>query len=114
LEPALLEGVGDVIGFGVIVTPEREKKVLFATPFASDVNQVVVAGRKFPALTTLQDISGKEIYANPLTVFYDNLQTLSSEFQRAGKPRSSLKRPMRTSPTKICARWSMPASFPPP
>ena len=29
LEQALLEGVGDIIAYGVIVTPEREQKVLF-------------------------------------------------------------------------------------
>jgi ABC-type amino acid transport substrate-binding protein len=32
LEKALLEGVGDAVAYGVIVTPEREQKVLFSTP----------------------------------------------------------------------------------
>ena len=31
-------------------------------------------------------MSGKEIYVNPLTVYYENLQDLSESLQRAGKP----------------------------
>jgi membrane-bound lytic murein transglycosylase MltF len=86
LENALLDGVGDVIGYGVIVTPEREQKVLFTAPIETNVKQVIVTGPKAPAIATLEDSSGKEIYANPLTVYYENLQHLSEAFQRAGRP----------------------------
>ena len=86
LEAALLEGVGDVVGYGVIVTPEREKLVLFTNPIDSDVKQVLVTGPKAPAITKLEELSGKEVYVNPLTVYYENLQRLSKEFQKAGKP----------------------------
>ena len=44
LEKALLEGVGDVVAYGVEVAPEREKKVLFTAPIDSNVKQVIVAG----------------------------------------------------------------------
>ncbi|HEY2120640.1 MAG TPA: transporter substrate-binding domain-containing protein, partial [Candidatus Acidoferrum sp.] len=40
LEQALLQGVGDVIAFGVIVTQQREKEVLFTIPIDSHVKQV--------------------------------------------------------------------------
>jgi membrane-bound lytic murein transglycosylase MltF len=86
LENALLDGVGDVIGYGVIVTPEREQKVLFTAPIETNVKQVIVTGPKAPAIATLEDLRGKEIYANPLTVYYENLQHLSEAFQRAGQP----------------------------
>jgi membrane-bound lytic murein transglycosylase MltF len=86
LEHALLEGVGDVVGYGVIVTPEREKQVLFSTPVASNVKQVIVTGPKAPPVNTLDDLGGKEVYVNPLTVYYENLQGLSREFQKAGRP----------------------------
>jgi membrane-bound lytic murein transglycosylase MltF len=85
LEKALLDGVGDVIGYGVIVTPEREQK-LFTTPIETNVKQVIVTGPKAPAIATLEDLSGKEIYANPLTVYYENLQHLSEALQKAGRP----------------------------
>ncbi|MFY9730130.1 MAG: lytic transglycosylase F [Candidatus Acidiferrales bacterium] len=86
LEKALLEGVGDVVAYGVEVTPEREKKVLFTTPIDSNVKQVIVTGPEAPLIAGLEDLSGKEIYVNPLTVYYENLQQLSESLQKAGKP----------------------------
>jgi membrane-bound lytic murein transglycosylase MltF len=86
LENALLEGVGDVVAYGVEVTPEREKRVLFTTPIDSNVKQLIVTGPKAPRITGLEDLSGTEIYVNPLTVYYENLQHLSESLQKAGKP----------------------------
>jgi membrane-bound lytic murein transglycosylase MltF len=86
LEPALLQGLGDVIAFGVIVTPKREKEVLFTTPIDSDVKQVIVTGPKAPTITSLEDLSGKEVYVNPLTAYYKNLQRLSESLEKAGRP----------------------------
>src|ERR1700693_490100 len=85
LEHALLEGVGDIIGYPVIVTPEREKKVLFTSPIYSHVKQVIVTGPKSPPIADLEDLSGKEIYVNPLTAYYENLQHVSELFQKGGK-----------------------------
>jgi membrane-bound lytic murein transglycosylase MltF len=86
LEQALLQGIGDVIGFPLIVTPERQQVALFTIPIDSDVKQVIVTGPKLPDVTTLEDLSGKEVYVNPLTVYYENLQRLSESLQRAGRP----------------------------
>ena len=86
LENALTEGVGDLIAYGVEITPEREKKVLFTTPIDSNVKQVIVTGPSAPPIASLEDLSGKEIYVNPLTVYYQNLQDLSESLQKAGKP----------------------------
>jgi membrane-bound lytic murein transglycosylase MltF len=92
LENALLEGVGDVIAYGVIVTPEREKKVSFTSPIDSKVKQVVVSGAKAPVITSLDDLGGKEIYVNPLTVYYDTLVHVSESLQKQGKPPILLKK----------------------
>ncbi|MGA7916414.1 MAG: lytic transglycosylase F [Candidatus Acidiferrales bacterium] len=92
LERALLQGVGDVIAYGVIVTPERKKQVLFSTPIASGVKQVIVSGPKAPAMASLEDLSGKEVFVNPLTVYYENLQHLSDSLQKAGKAPILLKK----------------------
>jgi membrane-bound lytic murein transglycosylase MltF len=85
IQTALLEGVGDVLVYGSIVTPEREKVALFTTPIATHAKQVIVTGPKSSPVTRLEDLSGKEIYVNPLTDFYGNLQHLSEAFQKAGK-----------------------------
>ena len=85
LEHALSEGIGDVIGYPVIVTPEREKEVLFTSPLYSKVKEVIVTGPKSLPIDSLEDLSGKEIYVNPLTAYYENLQRLSDSFKKAGK-----------------------------
>jgi membrane-bound lytic murein transglycosylase MltF len=40
LERALLDGIGDVIGFELIVTPERAREALLTNPIAYDVKQI--------------------------------------------------------------------------
>ncbi len=85
LENALLEGVGDVVAYGVEVTSEREKKVLFTTPIDSNVRQIIVSGPTSPPIVSIEDLSGKEVYVNPLTVYYENLQKISESLQKAGK-----------------------------
>lgn len=86
LERALLDGVGDVIGFQLIVTPERAMKALFTDALISNVKQVLVTGPKAPAINSIDDLSGKEVCVNPLSVYYENLQALSASFQKIGKP----------------------------
>ena len=85
LQEALLQGMGDVIGFPLIVTPERQQIALFTTPIDPDVKQVIVTGPKLTQIKTLEDLSGKEVYVNPLTVYYQNLQNLSESLRKAGK-----------------------------
>jgi membrane-bound lytic murein transglycosylase MltF len=86
LEQGLLQGMGDVIGFPLIVTPERQQVALFTTAIHPNVKQVIVTGPKLAQIATLEDLSGKEVYTNPLTVYYENLQRLNESLQKAGKP----------------------------
>jgi membrane-bound lytic murein transglycosylase MltF len=91
LEAALTEGIGDVIAQGVIITPAREDRVAFTIPIQRDVTQIVVTGKDVPVGTTFDDLAGKPIYANPATVAYDNLNRISEERQKAGKPPLTIK-----------------------
>ncbi len=86
LEAALMQGVGDMIAYGVVITPEREQQVAFSTPIQTDVTQIVVTGPKFGAVSTLADLGGKEVYANPMTTYYTNLQKVNETLQKEGKP----------------------------
>src|SRR5271157_6231257 len=85
IEAALTEGVGDVIAHGIVVTPDREKRVAFSTPIQTDVTQIVVTGPNFGAVSSLADLGGKEVYVNPLTTYYGNLQKVNEDLQKAGK-----------------------------
>jgi membrane-bound lytic murein transglycosylase MltF len=85
MEAALAQGVGDLIAYGIVITPEREQKVAFSTPIQTDVTQIVVTVPNFGTVSTLADLGGKEVYANPLTSYYTNLQKVNEALQKEGK-----------------------------
>ncbi len=85
VEAALNEGVGDIIAYGIVVTPEREQRVAFSTPIMTDVSQIIVTGKNFGAVSSLADLGGKEVYVNPLTTYYTNLQKANETLQKEGK-----------------------------
>ncbi len=86
VEAALIQGMGDVIAYSLVVTPERQQRVAFTVPLEKDVTQVVVTGPDFPPVSSLEDLGGKEIYVNPLAVNYQNLERVNETLQKAGKP----------------------------
>jgi len=86
IEAALTGGVGDIIAYGVVITPDREKRVAFSTPIQTDVTQIIVTGSSFGAVSTIADLGGKEVYANPLTTYYQNLEKANETLQKDGKP----------------------------
>jgi len=86
VEEALRRGVGDFIAYGLIVTPEREQRVAFTVPLQKDLKQVVVSGPGFGNVTTVEDLSGKDIYVNQLSVSYQRLQQLNEKLKQEGKP----------------------------
>lgn len=82
---ALTEGMGDLVANGIVVTPEREKLVAFSTPLIKDVKQVIVTGSDLASVSTLADLGGKEVYVNPITTYYQNLQAADDSLTKAGK-----------------------------
>jgi membrane-bound lytic murein transglycosylase MltF len=82
---ALTEGIGDIIAYGVVVTPEREKQVAFSTPIITDVKQIIVTGSDLTSVATLADLGGKEVYVNPITTYFENLQTANKILEKSGK-----------------------------
>lgn len=91
VEAALTQGMGDLIAYALVITPERQQQVAFTVPIQNDVRQIIVTGPKFGTVTSLEDLGGKEIYVNPLTVNYQNLQRLNETLQKAGKPIIQIK-----------------------
>lgn len=91
LGQALLQGVGDMIAQGVIVTPERQEKYGFTAPLQQNVNQVIVTGSELANANSFDDLVGKDIYVNPLMVAYDNLKRISDERVKQGKAPLSIK-----------------------
>lgn len=91
LGKALTDGVGDVIAQGVAITPAREQQYAFTSPIISNVSNIVVTGSELANANSFDDLAGKDIYVNPLTVAYDDLKAISAEREKAGKPPLSIK-----------------------
>ncbi len=83
-EAALSEGMGDLVANAIAVTPDREKRFAFSVPVQTNVTRIVVSGPGFGSFSTLDELAGKEIYANPLTIAYQELQKLNDSLQKAG------------------------------
>jgi membrane-bound lytic murein transglycosylase MltF len=86
LESYLNEGVGDLIAYPLTVTPEREQQVAFSLPIETGVKQILVTGKDFGPVSSIQDLSGKKVFVNPLTTYYGNLQKISDSLRKEGKP----------------------------
>jgi membrane-bound lytic murein transglycosylase MltF len=84
LEAALMEGMGDIIAYAVTITSERARRVAFSTPIKKGVSQIIVTGPKYGAVSTFEGLAGKEVYVNPLTVYYDNLQKVNDSLRNSG------------------------------
>lgn len=85
LESYLIDGIGDLVAYPVVVTPGREQEVAFSVPLEKDVKQILVTGKTFGPVSSLQDLSGKKVFVNPLTTYYDNLQKVSDSLVKQGK-----------------------------
>ena len=87
IEAALTQGVGDLIAYGLTVTPDREKRVAFSIPITTNEQQIVVTGKKFGTVSSLADLSGKKIFVNPLTVYSASLNNVVNDsLRKQGKP----------------------------
>ncbi len=91
LLPALVEGRGDVAAASLTVTPAREKLVDFAAAGFSDVSEIVVTGPRSPAIRTLDDLAGQEVFVRPSSSYYESLVTLNERFKSEGKKPVVLK-----------------------
>jgi membrane-bound lytic murein transglycosylase MltF len=84
IEAALTQGLGDIIASGIVITPEREKRVAFSTPIQKNVTQIIVTGPKAGSVSSFEDLNAAEVYVNPLTTYYQNLQKTNESLQKNG------------------------------
>ena len=87
----LLEGRGDIAAGILTVTPERLEQVDFGEPFFRGVKQIVVTGPASPELTSLDDLSGKEVFVRRSTSYWTHLEHLNERFAKEHKQPVKLK-----------------------
>jgi membrane-bound lytic murein transglycosylase MltF len=84
LIPMLVAGQGDVVAANLTVTPERSRLVDFVTPAAMGVREIIVTGPGAPALKSLDDLAGRQVYVGRSTSYYQSL-TAQNERLRLAK-----------------------------
>ena len=85
LIPALEMGKVDVVVAQLTVTPERQKVVDFTIPTRPNVNEVLVTAPGAPAIATLDDLSGQEVFVRKTSSYHASLQALNRTLQAKGK-----------------------------
>lgn len=91
LIPGLLEGRGDIAAGILTITPERLEKVDFGEPFFRGVKEIVVTGPASPQLTSIDDLSGKEVFVRKSSSYWTHLAHLNERFVQEQKPPVVLK-----------------------
>ena len=110
LIPALLDGRGDIIMADMTVTPERKSTVDFTEPWIDGVDEIVVTSPDGPAIDTIDDLSGKEVFVRESSSYFQSLTRLNERFAQQGKTPVSIVPAPEDSRTKISSRWRAPAS----
>jgi membrane-bound lytic murein transglycosylase MltF len=85
LLPALAEGKLDIVIAQLTVTPERQKLVDFSNPTRENVDEIVVTGAGAPAINSVEDLSGQEVYVRTSSSYFQSLLDLNARLQAAGK-----------------------------
>jgi membrane-bound lytic murein transglycosylase MltF len=83
---ALLDGKVDLVAAQVKVRPELERVVDFTNPTRKDVNEIVVTAKGQPALTSVEDLSGREVFVRRSSGYRQSLLDLNAALKAKGKP----------------------------
>ena len=85
LLPYLNKGLGDIAAGNLTITPDRRKKVDFATPYYTDAQELVITGPSAPTINNVTDLSGKTIYVRRSSNYFESLTRLNNKFSDSGK-----------------------------
>ena len=88
---ALAEGRGDIAASNIGITPEGQALIDYSDPVGDPSPSVVATGPNSPAITTLDDLSGKEVYVRKLSRYWAPLERLNAQFKQSGKTPITLK-----------------------
>jgi membrane-bound lytic murein transglycosylase MltF len=73
------------------ITPERSKEVDFSDPLVTGVKEIAVTGPHSPALNSIGDLSGQEVFVPKSSSYYERLVALNVRFKSQGKAEVKLR-----------------------
>ncbi|MCI0482019.1 MAG: lytic transglycosylase F [Candidatus Dadabacteria bacterium] len=81
----LINGYGDIALGNYTITEERLKLVDFSDPVYDGVKEIVVTGPDSPPISSLEDLSGQEIWVRASSSYYESLKKLNESLKKDGK-----------------------------
>lgn len=79
------DGRGDIAASNLAILPQVQQFVDFSDPIRERARQVVVTGPSAPPITSLDDLSGKEVFVRKLSRYWPNIERLNERFRSAGR-----------------------------
>jgi membrane-bound lytic murein transglycosylase MltF len=86
LIPALLDGRGDIVASGTLLTEWRREQVDFSHPTRTNVSSIIVTGPGVPPVATPMDLGGREVYLQKSDVSRQGIDSFNAELAKAGHP----------------------------
>ncbi len=83
---ALLAGRVDLVAAQVTVSPRFQALADFTRPTRTNVSEVVVTGPSAAAISSVDDLSGKDVWVRKDSKYNDNLVALNRGLKARGKP----------------------------
>src|SRR5262245_8891572 len=86
LIPALVQGRGDIVSAGKVMTAWRAEHVDFTSATRSGISTIVVTGPGVPPIANVGDLGGKEVYLRKSDVGAGAVERFNAQLKAAGRP----------------------------
>ena len=88
---ALIDGRGDIAASNLTITQERQARVDFSKPAYRNVSEVVISGPASPAVSSVDNLAGKEVFVRPSSSYHESLVMLNRRFAAENRPAVIIK-----------------------
>ena len=88
---ALVDGKVDFVLAQATIRPDLAKLVDFTKPTRTNISELVVTGPGAPAIASVEDLSGQEVFVRKTSNYYQSLLELNKKLEAAGKPPVSVQ-----------------------
>jgi membrane-bound lytic murein transglycosylase MltF len=85
LQPALLEGRGDLVAANLTRTADWENVAEFVAPTYTDIKQLVVTGPGAPPVASVDDLAGQVVHVRQQSAYRESLESLNGALTQQGK-----------------------------
>jgi membrane-bound lytic murein transglycosylase MltF len=86
LLPSIENGYGDLAVANLTITDKRKQRVDFSSPVKKDINELIVTQQSVAELTTIEQLSGQEIWVRASSSYFESLQAINQQLDATDKP----------------------------